>query len=85
MKGAAMWSTGWMHGGWGLGGLGILFWVAVVAVLVLASRGIVWGRRGPDPDGSRHPETPLEILQKRYARGDLSKEEYEQKRRDISS
>ncbi len=30
------------------------------------------------------PETPLEILKKRYARGEISKEEYEQMKRDLS-
>jgi putative membrane protein len=79
-----MWTTGWMHGGWGVGGFGILFWLAVAAVLVLATRGLVGRRRGTDPDGSHRPETALEILQKRYARGDISKEEYDQRRRDLA-
>jgi len=79
-----MWA-GWMHGSWGLGGLGILFWIAVIVGLVLATRGILWRRQGPGQEGTPRPETPLEILQKRYARGDITKEDYEQKRRDLAS
>jgi len=79
-----MWNTGWMHNGWGLGGFGVLFWLAVLAMLIFAARGIVWRRRGPDQEGANRPETAMEILQQRYARGDISKEEYEQKRRDLS-
>ncbi len=49
-----------------------------------------FGRAGEDrggncyQEGANRPETAMEILQKRYARGDISKDEYEQKRRDLS-
>jgi putative membrane protein len=33
------------------------------------------------PDQTRH--TPLELLKARYARGEISREEYEQMRRDL--
>jgi len=33
---------------------------------------------------SREPETALEILKKRYARGDISKEEYEDMKHEIT-
>jgi putative membrane protein len=36
--------------------------------------------RGSDDTGRR---TPLEIVQERYARGEIGREEYEQKRRDL--
>lgn len=76
-----MW-TGWMHGGgWGFG---ILFWIVIAAMVVLAIGWAVWQRTERPHDGSASRETPMEILQRRYARGDMSKEEYEQKRRDLS-
>jgi uncharacterized membrane protein len=35
------------------------------------------------PDRGSRDKTPLEILQERYARGEIDKEEYEQKKRDL--
>ncbi len=37
-----------------------------------------------DYSESRESETASEILKKRYARGDISKEEYEQKKHDLA-
>jgi putative membrane protein len=74
--------TGQM-GGWnhmmGYGG-GILLWflflilVAVVAYLVIQST------RSRTGDGT-HRETAMEILKKRFARGEITKEEYEERKR----
>ena len=38
-----------------------------------------FNRTGP----AQSRQTPLEILQARYARGEISREEYEQMRRDL--
>lgn len=73
-------ADGWdMHDGgdgwWIVMGLGmLLFWVLVAA-------GIVWLVR--ELSGSRHErgrQEPLDILQHRLARGDISVEEYERHR-----
>ena len=53
-----------------------LFIVAVVAAVKW-----VWGQRTPFIPGSR--ESALDILKKRYARGEMSKEEFERIKRDI--
>jgi putative membrane protein len=80
---AAMW-----HGmdsfGWGLGMLFmVLFWVAIVLLIVWLVRAI--SGRSPDRPHPLPPsETPLEILQKRYARGEIDRAEFEEKRRDLS-
>ncbi len=62
--------------GWGLGMLGMaVLWIVVVAALVWVVR-LVWDRGGPR-------ESNLEILQRRYARGEIDRAEYEEKRRDL--
>lgn len=70
-----------MHGGWGLG-MGFL-WIPLLAilavVLVVALRGL-----GGDRDPPARPPSPLEILQRRYASGEISREDYERARRDLA-
>jgi putative membrane protein len=78
MHGEGTW--GWDHMmSWGGG---IAMWVVLLLLVALV---IFLAFRGLGPDRFReHPgETPLSILQKRYARGEISKEEFEAKRRDI--
>ncbi len=48
----------------------LLVWVAVIWLIILAVRG---DRRDPAPD-------PRRILAERYARGEISAEEYEERR-----
>ena len=88
---------GWgMHPGiWGgqgvglLGGLiGLLLFVGFMVALVL----VVWwivrqGRsEGPRrPEGAGGSRTALDILDERYARGELSREEYLQAREDLGA
>lgn len=74
---------GWTDGyGWmGFGGIiMILFWVLVIAGVIALVRWFGIRDRG---SGDTSRRTPLEILQERYARGEIEREEYEQKRRDL--
>ena len=76
------WSSCWggMGMGWGMGfgwPFMILFWVLVVGGIVIAVRWVV------NPAQSRHEKSALDILQERYARGEIQREEYEQKKRDL--
>jgi putative membrane protein len=73
-----MWMDHW--GGWGMGFGGLtmlLFWAILIVVLVLAVRWFV------EQSGNGRAKSALEILRERYARGEIQKEEYEQKRRDL--
>lgn len=58
----------------------ILFWIFVVAGMALL---VVW-MAGKMVGGGSPRESALEMLKKRYARGEISKEEFEEKRRDIA-
>jgi putative membrane protein len=82
-----MWH-GWMHGagGWGpgMGLMMFLFWILVVAGVVL----LAWfvaslGRRAQPPPSPPGPETALEVLRKRYARGEVTREQYQEMKRDL--
>ena len=70
------------------GGLGfiipILFWVLLVVLLVgIFSRGMRYGNHG-NHERFRMEKTPLDILQERYAKGEIEKKEYEEKKKDLS-
>ena len=77
-----MMGNGMMDGGMGIWMLlNAVFWVLVIGGIILL---VVWtvqkttgGRAG------RSQESALEILKKRYARGEITKEEYEEKKRDM--
>jgi putative membrane protein len=76
----------WMHGGWGWGWMSlmmvmmVLFWGAVIAGIVWLIRGAAWGRS--EPDRPVNTESPAEILDRRFAEGDISEEDY-RARRDV--
>lgn len=79
---------GWMWGGeWGwdhmiFGGLFmIVFWGAIVVLIVLAFRWL-GGTHGAHL-GTPH-RTALDILKERYARGDIDKEEFLERKRHLT-
>jgi putative membrane protein len=71
---------GYGHYGLGLGGLGmILVWVVPLVLLVLLFR------RRADGKEERRERTALEILEARYARGEIKREEYLKRRADLET
>lgn len=68
---------------WGFGLFGLLFWVAVFALIVVLIWKLVTGWGGGRGGGTPRRESPLEILQRRYARGEIDRDEYQKKRRDL--
>ncbi len=83
--------TGWGYGGWGMmgpgmvggfGGMGLmfLFWIAVFGLIAWA---IVAGVRHP-AESSGFADSALDILKRRYASGEINKEAYEEKRKDLT-
>ena len=74
---------GMMSGrGWGFGmGLWWLFWIALLVLVVVAIWRLLQRGNGAASHGSG--ESPLEILERRYARGEIDQQEYEEKKRDL--
>lgn len=72
--GRGMWS-GWM-GGWGW--LWIVLIVIVIVLLVL----LLTRRSGPTDTSVRGDEA-LRILEERFARGEIDREEFEERRRTL--
>lgn len=66
---------GWMLGG---GLWMLLFWLGLTVLLVWGVSSL-FGARPPSRE-----ETPLEILRRRYASGEISQEEFEQARRTLA-
>jgi len=81
---------GWQGGGGGMmGGFGwwwfmpiffILFWGLVIWAVVA----LVRSRSEPGGSDSSTADSALEVLKKRYARGEINKEEYEEKKKDLA-
>ncbi len=68
----------WGEYGWGMGFgwvLMIIFWVLVIMGVVFLIR-IISG-------SAKKEETALDILKKRYAKGDITREEYDRMRDDL--
>jgi putative membrane protein len=60
------------------------WWIVVVVVMVVMMGGMLWMMLGMGSGrGSRSTSDPLEIVRQRYARGEISDEEYERVRRGL--
>lgn len=65
--------------GFGIPGLGmVIFWGILVFLVVWLVRGITGGSQQPSG------KSALEILEERLARDEISREEYEEKKRALS-
>jgi len=71
-----------MNNGWGMGDgygwiIGLIVLVAFIGVIVSVMQ------RRKNSDRPKY-NSPLDILKTRYAKGEISKDEYDEKRRHIS-
>ena len=75
-------NMGW-YGGWGMG-FGWIFMILFWGVVILGIAALAKWLMGISSGGSVPPgKSALELLKERYARGEIGKEEFEQKRRDL--
>ncbi len=74
---------GWPHMmSWGWGGMfmvGVVGLIILLAVLFLVFQNPLSSTEHRD----RGSDTPFEVLQKRYARGEISREEYQRMKQDL--
>ena len=78
------WGMHLMWDSWGIGMRLMMFlvWAALIAALVFFIRWLVTaGNRGPQAGAGHSVESALDILQKRYARGEMSKGEFQDMRK----
>lgn len=75
------WGWGWGHMFFG-GFMMLLFWGAIILIVVLLVRWLGGGHT----HGAAFPQhkTPLHILQERFAKGEIDKDEYEERKRLLS-
>ncbi len=59
----------------------LLFWILIIVGIVLVVR---WFMDQGKPKGLRTEETALDVLKKRYASGEIDKEQFETMKRDLT-
>ncbi len=84
-------ATGWHDSGYGMmGGIGwgwfmpifmILFWGLIIWAVVALVSGLA--RQDGSKSAGGRGDSALEILKERYARGEINKKEYEEKKKDL--
>jgi len=73
------------HGGWGMGWgwfgfpLMLFFWGALIFGIIMLVRYLIAGQSGT----TSTKIDPIAILKERYARGEISYEEYEERKRNL--
>jgi len=73
------------YGGYGYGIFGMIIWIVILVGIVAL---VVWLVRSVAAPGM-HPHPPprrssgLDVLEERYARGEINRDEYLQKKKDI--
>ena len=78
----------WGYNGFGFGGgaMGIgmlLFWGLIIAAIVVLVRGVGARTGGSEPRAAER--SALDVLRERYARGEIERSEFEDKRHDLTA
>jgi len=67
---------------WFGGGFMWIFWVIIIIAIVWAVKSMT-KTSSTQSDDLKDTDSPLEILNKRYAQGEIDKEEFENKKKDL--
>ena len=76
------WGVGSMMGWFGGGIMMLVFWVLLIVFIVWIVREVS-GRNSHS--NSNSSSNALEILKERYAKGEIDRKEFEEKKKDLSS
>jgi putative membrane protein len=75
---------------WGMGGFGgffiIIFWIIIIIGAIYLIKRLMQKTQNKDGSSdrvSRSKPQPIEILKERYAKGEIDKKEFEEKKRDL--
>ncbi len=72
----------WGYGmGWGWSIIMMAFWIAVIVGVICLIRWVVLST--DRKSGSKSEDSAMDILRNRYARGEINKEEFEEKKKDL--
>ncbi len=70
----------WMHYGYG----GVFMWIIWIVIIGLIVYFIVIAsRQRPEQRPPEQKQTPLDVLKMRYAKGEITKEQFEEMKRDL--
>ncbi len=74
---------GWGYGmGWFWPIIMVAFWIVVIVAIVFLIRWLIKTPRA-GKQWARSEDSALEILKRRYARGEIDKQEFEEKKKDL--
>ena len=78
-----MWGDYGNYGWWWGGAVHmLLFWIVLILAIAALAKWI-FGKPADSPREAPRGKSALDILKERYARGEIGKEEFEQKKRDL--
>ena len=75
------WDTWWGGGGMGFGPLWMIVWLAVLVAVIVA---VVRWLGEKDGGGDRPARGARDILDQRYVRGEIDRDEYMKRKQDIA-
>jgi putative membrane protein len=74
---------GMMGGYGGYGGFGMIVWIIILIAIVALVVWLVRSVASPGMHNLPRRSSGLEVLEERYARGEINRDEYLQKKKDI--
>jgi putative membrane protein len=76
------WLMGW-PGGWWVMLLSMIFWLLLLVGIVLL---VIWLAGKPrESSVPREPQSPLDVLKMRYARGEITRDDYVRMKDELAS